>query len=82
LREISGGVGEAGDVAQLQTNQNVLADLTEALIGAVYLTFGFETTRPAVVEVFDEHIRYAESGYIDHKTELQEYLAWVSTWER
>jgi ribonuclease-3 len=75
LREVAGHVTDAGDVAQLQTNQNVLADLTESLIGAVYLTFGYEATRPAVVEVFDEHIRYAESSYIDHKTELQEHLA-------
>jgi ribonuclease-3 len=73
LKEHSGG-GE-NDLAQLQDNQNVLADLTEALIGAVYVTFGYEAVRPAVVEVFDEHIEYAESSYIDHKTELQEYLA-------
>ena len=70
------GLGkEAGDALQLQSNQNVLADLTEALIGAVYVTFGYEAVRPAVVEVFEEHIRYAESSYIDHKTELQEHLA-------
>jgi ribonuclease-3 len=74
LREQGGG-GEGGDLAQLQNNQNVLADLTEALIGAVYVTFGYEAVRPAVVEVFDEHIEFAESSYIDHKTELQEYLA-------
>ena len=75
LREQAGAGSEAGDAAQLQTNENVLADLTEALIGAVYVTFGFEAVRPAVVEVFEEHIQYAESSYIDHKTELQEYLA-------
>ena len=53
----------------------MLADLTESLIGAVYVTFGYEAVRPAVIEVFDEHIVFAESSYIDHKTELQEYLA-------
>jgi ribonuclease-3 len=75
LREQAGLGKEAGDALQLQGNQNVLADLTEALIGAVYVTFGFEAVRPAVIEVFEEHIRYAESSYIDHKTELQEHLA-------
>jgi len=75
MRENAGPSRESGDVVQLQSNQNVLADLTEALIGAVYVTFGYEAVRPAVVEVFDEHIEYAESSYIDHKTELQEYLA-------
>jgi len=75
LKQYAGTSAEAGDASQLQSNQNVLADLTEALIGAVYVTFGYEAVRPAVVEVFEEHIVYAESSYIDHKTELQEYLA-------
>ncbi len=66
---------DSAEVARLLTNDNVLADLTEALVGAVYITFGFEATRPAVIEVFEEHIVYAESSYVDHKTELQEYLA-------
>ena len=74
LREY-GGSGEGEDATLLQSNQNVLADLTESLIGAIYVTFGYEAVRPAVIEVFDEHIVYAESSYIDHKTELQEYLA-------
>jgi ribonuclease-3 len=75
LRQYADQGPEGGDAAQLQTNQNVLADLTESLIGAVYLTFGYEAVRPAVIEVFDEHIVFAENSYIDHKTELQEYLA-------
>src|SRR5665811_1231611 len=78
LGEQAGLGKEAGDALQLQSNQNVLADLTEALIGAVYVTFGYEAVRPAVVEVFEEHIRYAESSYIDHKTELQLSLIHIS----
>ena len=75
LRQYAGAGGEGDDAAQLQSNQNVLADLTESLIGAVYVTFGYEAVRPAVIEVFEEHINFAESSYIDHKTELQEHLA-------
>ena len=75
MRQYADEGSDGGDAAQLQTNQNVLADLTESLIGAVYVTFGYEAVRPAVIEVFEEHILYAESSYIDHKTELQEYLA-------
>jgi len=75
LRQYAGQGADGGDAAQLQSNLNVLADLTESLIGAVYVTFGYEAVRPAVVEVFEEHILFAESSYIDHKTELQEYLA-------
>lgn len=66
---------EAGEVEQLAVNTNVLADLTEALIGAIYLTYGFPTVRPAVIEAFAEHISFAEKSYVDYKTELQEALA-------
>ena len=75
MREYAGQGKEAAEAVVLETNQNVLADLTEALIGALYLAFGFDAVRPAVVELFNEHIRYAVNSYIDYKTELQEYLA-------
>jgi ribonuclease-3 len=75
LRELAGRGHDDGEIAQLMVNQNVLADLTEALIGAIYVTFGYEAVRPAVVEAFDEHIEFARSSYVDHKTELQENLA-------
>ena len=75
LRQHGGDGHENGEVDQLSENANVLADLTEALIGAVYLTFGFGTVRPAVIEVFAEHMSFAEKSYVDYKTELQEVLA-------
>jgi ribonuclease-3 len=61
LRQYAGAGGEGNDAAQLQSNQNVLADLTESLIGAVYLTFGYEAVRPAVIEVFEKECRAATS---------------------
>jgi ribonuclease-3 len=79
MRERAGGDQETGEAAQLAVNPNVLADLTESLIGALYVTFGFEAVRPAVVEAFAEHIEFAEKSYVDHKTELQELLAKVGT---
>lgn len=66
---------DAAEVRQLAANANVLADLTEAVIGAAYLTFGFETVRPAVVDAFSEHIVFAERSHVDNKTQLQEVLA-------
>jgi len=75
LRRYASESHENGELDQLAGNANVLADLTEALIGAVYLTFGLDTVRPAVIEVFTEHIRFAEKSYVDYKTELQELLA-------
>ena len=75
LRELAAGGRDESELAQLAANQNVLADLTESLIGALYLTFGLVAVRPAVVEAFAEHIEFAEKSYVDHKTEAQEYLA-------
>ncbi len=78
LDRLLGEVGadhEASELDQLMANQNVLADVTESLIGALYLTFGFDAVRPGVVEAFAEHIDYAEKSYVDFKTELQEQLA-------
>lgn|GEM_PF-300656 len=66
---------DAAEIAQLARTVNVLADLTESVIGAAYLTFGFEAVRPGVVAAFDEHIAFAERSHVDNKTELQERLA-------
>jgi ribonuclease III len=66
---------DPNEIDHLAVNPNVLADLTEAVIGAIYLTFGFECVRGAVIQAFDEHILYAERSHVDSKTELQEVLA-------
>ena len=39
----------------------------EALIGAVFLTFGFEQTRMAVAEAFDEQMQRGAAGNVDSK---------------
>jgi ribonuclease-3 len=62
------GVERAG----LDTNRNVLAALTEAVIGAAFIAFGYERTAAAVVDAFRERITYASETFVDHKTELQE----------
>ena len=53
----------------------VLGNTLEALIGAVYLTHGFEQARRAVIAAFEEQIRYGATTHVDHKTALQELLA-------
>jgi len=54
---------------------NLLGDVLEALIGAVYLEYGFERVRPAIVGLFEEQIQYAATAHVDYKTALQELLA-------
>ena len=57
------------------SNQTILGNVLEALIGAVFLTYGFEQARIAVVDAFESQIGYAHTAHVDHKTALQELLA-------
>lgn len=61
-RELAGSVTSLGNVL-------------EALIGAVYLSLGFDTVRDAVVEAFADRIAYGVTSYVDYKSTLQEHLA-------
>jgi ribonuclease III len=52
-----------------------LPEVTEALIGACFLAFGFEETAAAVAEAFQPRIELAAETRIDFKSALQELLA-------
>jgi ribonuclease-3 len=52
-----------------------LPEVTEALIGACFLAFGFERTAPAVIAAFEERIEEAVASPVDFKSALQELLA-------
>ena len=56
---------------------SILADTTEALLGAIYLQHGFEVARETVLRLFNQMIDDAptESRGRDWKTLLQERLA-------
>jgi len=60
---------------ELVRSERVLASITEAIIGACYLEYGFETTAPAVVEAFRDEIAEATQRPLDFKSALQELLA-------
>lgn len=53
-----------------------LANAFEALIGAVFLDSGFETTKEVVLRLLKNNIHLALTGALvkDYKTELQEYI--------
>jgi ribonuclease-3 len=55
--------------------ERVLASVIEAVIGACYLSAGFERTSAAVVEAFAEQIEEALERPVDFKSTLQERLA-------
>ena len=65
--------GQSAD--ELVRSERVLASITEAIIGACYLEFGFEATASAVVGAFRDEIAEATQRPLDFKSALQELLA-------
>jgi ribonuclease-3 len=62
-------------VQSLIGTERVLASVIEAVIGACFLSFGYERTAAAVVEAFAPEIEDALEHPIDFKSALQERLA-------
>lgn len=56
---------------------SILADTTEAILGAIYLEHGFEAARQVILNLFEEKISIARTDKTkqDWKTNLQERLA-------
>jgi len=67
--------GEARSFAMLAESERVLASVCEAVIGAAYVTFGFERVAPAVVDAFSAQIDDSLEHPVDYKSLLQERLA-------
>jgi ribonuclease III len=67
--------GSEATVRGLAAAERVLASVTEAIIGACYLAFGFARTADAVVDAFTPQVEEALRRPADAKSELQEQLA-------
>jgi ribonuclease-3 len=61
--------------AALVESDRVLASVCEAVIGAVFLAFGYARVAPAVVAAFADQIERALRAPVDFKSDLQERLA-------
>ncbi len=57
----------------IDIEDKVLSDSCEALIGAIYLEKGFNTTEKTILELWKEKIKESVITQIDAKTKLQEY---------
>ncbi len=55
---------------------SILADVVEALIGAVYIDGGFESAKALVIRMLEDSVEKVLSGggVIDYKTRLQEHF--------
>lgn len=67
--------GAAASIPNLVSTERVLASITEAVIGACYLEFGYEPVAEAVVEAFQSELAEALERPVDFKSALQERLA-------
>ena len=67
-------IGKGEEKTGGRNKTSIIADATEAVIGAVFLDGGYEEARRVVLALFDDHIRSAaenaDSG--DYKSRLQE----------
>jgi ribonuclease-3 len=75
LREAEPQAEEAIPAEVLLAGSRPLPEVTEALIGACFVAFGFERVAPAVVEAFASRAEYATEALVDAKSALQELLA-------
>ncbi len=76
LNEAEPETGGGGIPAQsLLAGERPLPEVTEALIGACFLAYGFEDAAAAVAEAFQPRIELAAETRIDFKSALQELLA-------
>jgi len=70
-------LGRGEDVSGGRSKLSILADVTEALIGAIYLDAGYEVTKEIVLRLMTDRVAEAASGPggQDYKTRLQELCA-------
>lgn len=60
--------------AGVHLNENIIADVVESLIGAVFIDGGFETAQKVILALWGDTIKTLEEAPQDPKTELQEWV--------
>lgn len=75
LREAEPEAEEAIPAKVLLAGSRPLPEVTEALIGACFLAFGFDRVATAIASAFEAQIEYAVQAPVDAKSALQELLA-------
>jgi ribonuclease III len=75
LEEAEPDVEEAIPAAVLLAGSRPIPEVTEALIGACFLAFGFDVAAAAVAAAFEAQVERAVEAPVDAKSALQELLA-------
>lgn len=63
-----------GEGQKHNLNNTIIADVFEAIIGAIYLDQGFEVAKKYIEQIIVPYIEKKEDFNIDFKTKLQEYV--------
>jgi ribonuclease-3 len=75
LEAATPGGEEAIPATVLLSGSRPLPEVTEALIGACFVAFGFDRTAAAVRQAFEARVEHAAETMVDFKSALQELLA-------
>ncbi len=75
LEEAQPDAEDAIPAKVLLAGSRPLPEVTEALIGACFIAFGFERVAAAAAAAFEAQIEYAVEAPVDAKSALQELLA-------
>ena len=75
LEEAEPELDEAIPADVLLAGSRPLPEVTEALIGACFVAFGFDRVAAAVQEAFEPRVEHALETTVDFKSALQELLA-------
>lgn len=67
-------LSEAERLSGGASNENILSDAMEAVLGAVFLDGGFDSARELTLRLWDEYLMTVTEAQQDPKTELQEWV--------
>lgn len=57
-----------------QMNENIISDVVESLLGAVYIDGGYEAAQAVILKLWGDNIKTLQEVPQDPKTELQEWV--------
>ncbi|MBC7461782.1 MAG: hypothetical protein H7287_10515, partial [Thermoleophilia bacterium] len=79
LRAADVGAAHAATAERLAGQKNALAALTESVIGAGFIAFGYSAVAPLVLAAFEGRIKHALTHRVDSKSHLQELASRMGT---
>ena len=69
IKYIKVGQGEVNDIKKA-----IIADIFEALMGAIYLDQGFEVAKKTILNIIEPYVLRKENFIVDYKSTLQEAI--------